>query len=141
MNHKLIITSLLAVSTLVLAGCIGGSSTSSNDNIALAECLTSQGVAMYGTNRCQHCNNQKKAFGYEAFAKINFVDCDKQANLCQLEGVQGYPTWKFADGSALAGEQLLETLATQAGCNLDTPSEVVENTVEIVEEVVADTTT
>ena len=74
---------------------------------------------MYGTNRCSHCQNQKELFGYEAFSKINFVDCDKQKNVCALEGVQGYPTWKFANGSRLEGEQTFEALAQAAGCSVD----------------------
>ena len=90
---------------------------------------------MYGTNRCQHCQNQKAAFGYEAFAKVTFVDCDKSANVCQLEGVQGYPTWKFADGTTLGGTQTLETLAQQAGCVIGEmgDSEMEDSTQEIVE--------
>ncbi len=105
----------ILTAVLVISGCTSSSSDSSN-NLALAECLTAKGVTMYGTNRCPHCQNQKSAFGYEAFTKVNFVDCDKQKNVCGLEGITGYPTWKFPNGTELQGEQDLETLAAQAGC-------------------------
>lgn len=72
---------------------------------------------MYGTNRCSHCNAQKEAFGYEAFSKINFIDCDRNKNTCDLAGVGGYPTWILQDKTKLEGEQPLEVLAQAAGCD------------------------
>ena len=80
--------SLLTVvaSLVLLAGC---TTTDNGQNTKLAECLTSKGVTMYGTNRCSHCQNQKELFGYDAFTKINFVDCDKEKNTCAL-GFNGY---------------------------------------------------
>ena len=119
--------SLLTVvaSIVLLAGC---TTTDNGQNTKLAECLTSKGVMMYGTNRCSHCQNQKELFGYDAFTKINFVDCDKEKNTCALAGVQGYPTWAFADGSKLEGTQTFESLASQAGCNLDGSSASVIST-------------
>ena len=104
--------------TLVLAGC-GAASSSSDENLALAECLTSKGAIMYGTDRCPHCQNQKKLFGFAAFEKVNFVDCDKEKNVCTLAGVTGYPTWKFADGTVLQGTQTLEMLASAGACSAD----------------------
>ena len=107
---------LTGVASLVfLAGC---TSTDNAQNTPLAECLTSKWATMYGTNRCSHCQNQKDLFGYEAFAKINFVDCDKEKNTCALAGVQWYPTWGFADGSKLEGTQTFEALAAKAGCSV-----------------------
>lgn len=70
---------------------------------------------MYGTNRCKHCAATKALFGYEAFAKINFVDCDKNKNACGLAGVNGYPTWVI-NGQKLEGEQTFSKLAEAAGC-------------------------
>lgn len=121
---KTLLSFSILVAVLVISGCSSSSSESSN-NLALAECLTAKGVTMYGTNRCPHCQNQKSAFGYEAFTKVNFVDCDKQKNVCGLEGITGYPTWKFPNGTELQGEQDLETLAAQAGCLAAFSGEVV----------------
>ncbi len=114
-----------------LGGC---TPTDNGANTKLAECLTSKWATMYGTNRCSHCQKQKELFGYEAFAKINFVDCDKEKNTCALAGVQWYPTWAFADGSKLEGTQTFESLASQAGCNLDGSNATVATTGTIAEE-------
>lgn len=132
MNKKTLWVFALGLITLVLAGC-GATSSSSDENVALAECLTSKGAIMYGTDRCPHCQNQKQLFGFAAFEKINFVDCDKEKNVCNLAGVTGYPTWKFADGTVLQGTQTLEVLSSAGSCMAqDTANPVVDETVEEV---------
>ena len=103
--------------SLVLAGC-GSATSTGSENVVLAECLTARGVIMYGTERCPHCQAQKKLFG-DAFSKINYVDCDKEEKVCNLAWVTGYPTWKFADGTKIAGKQPLEILSSTAGCDLN----------------------
>lgn len=81
--------------------------------LALAQCLTKKGAVFYGTQRCSHCQNQKKMFG-DAMSAVTFVDCDAQADKCSQ--VQWYPTWIFADGSKAVGTQSLEALAQKASC-------------------------
>lgn len=132
MNKKTLWLAVLGLFALVVAGC-GAASSSSDENLALAECLTSKGAIMYGTDRCPHCQNQKKLFGFAAFEKVNFVDCDKEKNVCNLAGVTGYPTWKFADGTVLQGTQTLEVLASVGACTAsDIANPVVEETIEEV---------
>lgn len=120
MNIVQKITSLgaLTLGLVVLSGCTW-ENTDTSKNVALAECLTVKWATMYWTNRCSHCQNQKDLFGYEAFTKINFVDCDKNKNTCWLEWVQWYPTWKFSDWSKLEGTQNFDALAAKAWCNID----------------------
>lgn len=122
MLQKIILGSILLVS-VILVGCsqqqvpnleAGYDSTQKQE---LAVCLSQKGVKMYGTERCPHCQNQKAAFG-QSFETVNYVDCDAQAIQCNLAEVQGYPTWVFADGSRLEGEQSLDVLSQQAGCEL-----------------------
>ena len=88
---------------------------------AFAQCLTDAGVTMYGAWWCSHCENQKELFG-SAFDNVQYVECSTPARTmnqtCQDAGIQGYPTWVFADGSRTAGEQSLETLAQTSGCEL-----------------------
>ncbi len=84
---------------------------------AFAACLTDREVAMYGANWCSHCQNQKNLFG-AAFKKINYVECTSRRAECLAKNIQGYPTWIFADGLRLDGEQSLETLAEKSGCVL-----------------------
>ena len=115
--------------TLIVSGC-GATADTPAETTALAECLTTKGVIMYGTERCPHCKTQKALF-WDAFSKINYVDCDKEKNVCSLAGVTGYPTWKFADGTALPGTQTLEMLSSTAGCDNNTPQVVVPLTEEI----------
>ncbi|PJA45222.1 hypothetical protein CO174_04305 [Candidatus Uhrbacteria bacterium CG_4_9_14_3_um_filter_50_9] len=87
-----------------------------------AQCLTEQGVTMYGAWWCPHCTNQKEAFG-DAFDSVNYVECSSPGSrsmnsTCQAAGIEGYPTWEFADGTRASGEQDLEFLSEQAGCEL-----------------------
>jgi hypothetical protein len=97
-----------------------GGSASDPAKIALAECLTTKGVSMYGAFWCPHCQNQKKTFG-GAWEKIHYVECSTpdgrgQTPQCNDAGIEGYPTWVFPDGTRLTGEQPLQTLAEKAGC-------------------------
>ena len=109
---------VIFASTIITVWCTTTDNT--EQKVALAQCLTEKWATMYGTTRCSHCNAQKESFGYEAFAKINFVDCDKNKNTCGLAGVEWYPTRVFADKSKLVEEQKLEALAQAAGCEYAT---------------------
>jgi glutaredoxin len=87
-----------------------------------ATCLTEKGVTMYGAFWCPHCVRQKEAFG-SSFDLINYVECslpDKsgQTQVCIDAKVESYPTWEFADGSRLTGEQPLDRLGQKAGCEV-----------------------
>ncbi|NQV90006.1 hypothetical protein HQ487_01200 [Candidatus Uhrbacteria bacterium] len=88
---------------------------------AFAQCLTENGVTMYGAWWCPHCENQKELFG-SAFDQVDYVECSTAARTmnqtCQDAGIEGYPTWELGDGTRLGGEQSLETLATKSGCEL-----------------------
>lgn len=86
----------------------------------LAQCLTQKGVKMYGAWWCPHCTKQKTLFG-NAFGEIDYVECSPggtktMSQQCKDDGVEGYPTWTFPDGSKLSGEQDFATLAEKSGC-------------------------
>lgn len=88
----------------------------------LAQCLTDNGAVMYGAWWCPHCTDQKKKFG-NAFDKVNYIECSPGGSRtvsqeCQDADIQGYPTWRFEDGSELNGTRELVELAAQAGCVL-----------------------
>jgi uncharacterized membrane protein len=93
---------------------------SGNAEIALAEHLTQIGARMFGAYWCPHCHEQKELFGRQAFAKINYVECDpegasSQTDLCRsIPEVQGYPTWEI-NGQFYSGRQSLERLAEVSG--------------------------
>jgi len=79
----------------------------------LAQYLTDQGVKMYGTEWCSHCKNNKKMFG-KSFQYIDYIDCDKERDLCLEANVRGYPTWVI-NGENYPGEQSPERLASLTG--------------------------
>ncbi|MFA5987413.1 MAG: hypothetical protein WC797_02050, partial [Candidatus Paceibacterota bacterium] len=70
---------------------------------------------MYGAVWCSHCQAQKKLFG-SAFKLINYVECTTDAQKCIDAKIESYPTWTFADGNRLVGEQSFESLAKAASC-------------------------
>lgn len=69
---------------------------------------------MYGAFWCSHCYDQKQAFGREAYAKIDYVECapdgvNSQTKLCKSRKVPGYPTWEVK-GELYPGEKSIEQL-------------------------------
>ncbi len=83
--------------------------------VALSQCLKEKGAVMYGTYWCSHCKEQKRMFG-DAFKNISYVECTEKEKECTVAGIEGYPTWVFADGSKLPGVQEFKVLADKAGC-------------------------
>ncbi|MEK7545031.1 MAG: hypothetical protein AAB551_02770 [Patescibacteria group bacterium] len=115
---------------LLLAGC---SDALGDRYVGFAQCLTDKGATMYGAYWCPHCENQKKPFGKQGFEKVKYVECAEggpSANpaLCAQKGVKSYPTWIFADGTKITGEQELTELAVRTSCVL--PKEETEETTE-----------
>ena len=84
---------------------------------SFAQCLTDQKVTMYGTDWCPNCQNQKKMFG-AAFKYIDYVNCDFNQQVCDAQGVEGYPTWKINGQLIGAGVQTFPTLGATAECKL-----------------------
>lgn len=87
-----------------------------------AQCIKSSGAEFYGTFWCSHCQNQKKMFGssqkYLPYVECSTPDGQSQNQTCKDKGIEGYPTWVFADGSRLPGELELATLAEKTQCVL-----------------------
>ncbi len=85
--------------------------------VTLAKCLAKQKITMYGAAWCTHCQDQKKAFGQEAFQYIPYIECPANVQLCISKQVSGYPTWLKTDGSKMEGFTELSKLATWSGCS------------------------
>lgn len=112
MIKKYFIITLL-IATIFLTACQGDADPELE---ALAKCLTENGAKFYGAYWCPHCENQKDAFG-SAVKYLPYVECTDYQEECAAAGVEGYPTWTFADGSTLVGEQSFGALANAAGCD------------------------
>lgn len=97
-------------------------SATSSPVAAFAQCLKDKGVVFYGAFWCPHCNAQKALFG-DAVSLLPYVECstadgNAQTPVCIAKKIQGYPTWEFADGSRLSGEQTFAQLAEKSQCAL-----------------------
>jgi hypothetical protein len=118
-NKRIFNYAILAVIAIAIAygAYVWLGSESSGQHDVLAQCLRDNGVTMYGTDWCPHCQEQKRLFG-ASFKYVTYVNCDLNAAACQAAGVEGYPTWVFPQGPPASGEQPLATLAERAGCLL-----------------------
>ena len=83
-------------------------------NGSLAQCLSSVGAVMYGSDTCPHCLEQKNLFG-TAFAEIKYVNCDFNAEACRKENVQYFPMWVIK-GKTYLGVQNFNQLSQFSGC-------------------------
>ena len=83
---------------------------------SFAQCITTAGLKMYGTEWCSFCKQQKAIFG-DSFKDVDYIDCDKNKELCTTEEIRGYPTWKI-NGESYPSVQSLEKLAQLSGCDL-----------------------
>lgn len=117
--------SLLLLSFTLLAAC---ERDTTYDNFA--QCVADSGAKFYGAFWCPHCADQKKLFG-DSIDYVPYVECDpngknSQAELCQGEGVQSYPTWIFADGTTQSGVLSLEEISELSSCPLPGEESVME---------------
>jgi thiol-disulfide isomerase/thioredoxin len=99
----------------------GGQSASATPSVydTFAQCLGDAGAKFYGAYWCPHCQAQKKLF--ENSKKLPYVECSTpdgkgQTQACIDAKVTSYPTWIFADGSVLEGEQQFSTLSEKTSC-------------------------
>jgi hypothetical protein len=87
-----------------------------------ATCVKDSGTLFYGAFWCPHCAAQKALFGssahYLPYVECSSADGQSQLPICNEAGVQGYPTWKFPDGTVKSGEVTLAELATATNCPL-----------------------
>ncbi len=103
------------------------------DYTELTQCVTDNGVSMYGSFRCAICTKTRAMLG-DAFENINEIEChpqgeNAQTELCLSKGIEATPTW-ILEPNGPNGEELkrhvgfltVEELADFAGCQdtLDT---------------------
>jgi hypothetical protein len=117
---RVILISLALIIVLVLAFKFvikkPGASAGALDEFA--QCLAQKGATMYGAYWCSHCQSEKKALG-DSFRFVPYVECSTESKKCLDAGVNGFPTWTFADGRKFVGEQGIEKLSQESGCPLN----------------------
>jgi len=89
--------------------------------VAFAQCLEEKGATFYGAFWCPHCQAQHRTFGKKGSDALPYTECSTpdgqgQTDVCKEAGIESYPTWEFADGARVTGEQSIETLAEKTGC-------------------------
>jgi hypothetical protein len=118
-----IILLLVAVLVLIAIGRSIANARTKNATVRpFAQCLTEKGAKFYGAYWCPHCSAQKRMFG-AAVKDLPYIECATpdgkgQMQVCTDAGIQSYPTWIFADGSQLNGEQSFQELSDKTGCAL-----------------------
>lgn len=123
MNKTTIISIIVVV--LVLVGVLFYASkkdSAPGQYDAFASCIKDSGAKFFGAFWCPHCQDQKKMFGSSA-KLLPYVECStpngqEQLQVCVDEGIQGYPTWKFADGTVFTNVLTLENLAEKTSCTI-----------------------
>ncbi len=89
---------------------------------SFAVCLKDKGAVFYGAYWCSHCQDQKKLFGNAArllpYIECSTADGNGQTEECKQKNIQGYPTWRFADGSEESGFLALDRLSAKTGCQI-----------------------
>jgi thiol-disulfide isomerase/thioredoxin len=88
-----------------------------------AQCIKDSGAVFYGAFWCPHCQATKALFGRSA-KLLPYVECSTpdgkgQLPICADKDIPGYPTWIFADGSKLSGEQSFEALSEKTNCPIN----------------------
>ncbi|MBR9707161.1 MAG: hypothetical protein GOV15_01870, partial [Candidatus Diapherotrites archaeon] len=96
---------------------------------SFAQCLSNNGLVMYGSEFCSYCAKQKDLFG-TSFHHLQEVEChprgtNPQTELCLHKDIMKTPTWILEDTQGntlekLEGYQALEDLAEFTGCTLTT---------------------
>ena len=120
MNKFFLIIGIVFVG-IIVSGCVSPEPPVSKYD-DLAKCMTEKGTIFYGAFWCHNCTDQKNLFG-SAIQHINYIECSTpdgkgQLEVCQLAGIEGYPTWKFADGTLRSGVITLPVLADRTGCEM-----------------------
>lgn len=88
---------------------------------ALARCMASKQVKMYGAYWCPHCADQKEILGKAS--RFVYVECGvpgshAEAEQCTAQGVKLFPTWRLPDGALQPGVFSAEELSDKTGCGL-----------------------
>lgn len=130
MKKQILLVLGIIIAAIVILFALGGgfSGTGGNINTAanaakltgFAQCISGSGAKFYGAWWCPHCADQKKEFG-DAVKYLPYIECstpdgNSQTQVCMDQKIQGYPTWKFPNGTQQEGVLTFQQLASSTGC-------------------------
>lgn len=90
----------------------------SDDLVAFAKALTQSGAKFYGAYWCPHCTATKELFedGQNYLPYVEVTNPDRTPNQVAIDNnIESYPTWVFANGTRLEGQQTLQAISTASG--------------------------
>ncbi len=126
----------LIIGALIFAVIAGGTTYAIHANVVpegkydiFAQCLTDEGMLMYGSATCSFCAKQRAMFG-SAFEFIDEIECDprnpdSEVERCVAKDIEHTPTWiqEDAEGNELhrfeAGVVSFEELSAVSGCPIE----------------------
>jgi hypothetical protein len=83
-----------------------------DEKAKLAQCLSKNGVEIYGTEYCADCEKQKEMFG-KAFSQLSYTDCGRNMENCK--NLKEIPAW-YINGSFSYGLKNISELKVLSGC-------------------------
>lgn len=122
MKFKTKYIALIAVAVIVLSAIFLVSSYTGNHSSVdvgyddFAQCLSDNGVVMYGTRTCGVCSMQKEVFG-DSFQYVNYIAYNEDPDLFHEKNISSVPTWEI-DGEFHVGLKTIEQLSDLTGCAL-----------------------
>lgn len=127
MKNKFIIIVVIAVLFASGLGIFMNKTNSGAGSVAgkldsFTQCLKTSGAEYYGAFWCPSCQAQNKLFGISK-QYLPYIECSTpngkgQTQICKDKKIEGYPHWKFADGTQAGGLQSLQQLADKTQCQL-----------------------
>ncbi len=125
MKSKYLVIGIVAAFVVLIGAIVLTSRPAEGQYDDFAQCLADSGAKMYGAWWCSHCSQQKTDFGasWAEFATDGgYIECSTQTRTqtqqCRDEGITGYPTWRFDDGTEAGGRVSMEFLSQKTGCPL-----------------------
>ena len=96
---------------------------------ALLELWGMTEIAGLGTTHPVYGFNRHGSIGIALpYVECSTADGNSQTFVCKEKGIKSYPTWIFADGSELTGEQSFATLAEKTSCTAFLPGKTASGT-------------
>lgn len=125
--HIAILLAVIVIGIILVMKLVAESAKEQGKALVFAQCLADSGAKFYGAFWCPHCQQQERMLGLSRnklekkaglYIECSTPDARGQKQICKDAGIDGYPTWEFADGTRMSGEIELGVLAEKTNCSL-----------------------